>query len=80
VTSTIIGARTVEQLDQNLGALEITITAAQRAKLDEVSRPILPFPVNMLSRAGSFMHGGITVNGAAAPPSPFAGAAGSKRY
>jgi hypothetical protein len=34
----------------------------------------------MLSRAGSFMHGGISVNGDAAGPSPFLPTADSKRY
>jgi aryl-alcohol dehydrogenase-like predicted oxidoreductase len=80
VSSTIIGARTLDQLDQNLGALEVTLTAPQLAKLDELSKPALPFPVNFLARAGSFMHGGITVNADSAPPSPFAGTAASKRY
>jgi aryl-alcohol dehydrogenase-like predicted oxidoreductase len=80
VTSTIVGARTLDQLDQNLGALDVTLGAAQLATLDELSRPTLPFPVNFLSRAGSFMHGGISVNGDAAKPSPFGGTATSKRY
>ena len=38
VTSTIIGARTPEQLAMNLGALELTLTDDQRRRLDEVSR------------------------------------------
>ncbi len=80
VASTIIGARTLDQLDQNLGALDIKLAAAHLATLDELSRPVLPFPVNFLGRAGSFMHGGITVNGDAAKPSPFGGTATSKRY
>jgi aryl-alcohol dehydrogenase-like predicted oxidoreductase len=80
VTSTIIGARTVEQLDQNLGALDVVIPPAQLATLEALSTPQLPFPAAMLSRAGSFMHGGNQVNGDAAPPSPFLPTADSKRY
>lgn len=39
VTSTLIGARTVEQLDANLAALDFDLSEAQRARLDEVSAP-----------------------------------------
>jgi aryl-alcohol dehydrogenase-like predicted oxidoreductase len=71
VTSTIIGARTVEQLDQNLGALDVKLSPEQRARLDKVSEPTLNFPARMGASAGSFMYGGITVNGDSAPYSPF---------
>jgi aryl-alcohol dehydrogenase-like predicted oxidoreductase len=72
VTSTIIGARTMEQLEQNLAALDLQVPAAVREKLEAASAPQLGFPMAFLSRAGSFMHGGLTVNGDAAQPSPFA--------
>lgn len=39
ITSPIIGPRTMEQLKDNLGAVEVEITAADREKLDAVSRP-----------------------------------------
>jgi aryl-alcohol dehydrogenase-like predicted oxidoreductase len=39
VVSTLLGARTVEQLEDNLAALEFELTAEQRARLDEVSAP-----------------------------------------
>jgi aryl-alcohol dehydrogenase-like predicted oxidoreductase len=65
VTSTIIGARTLEQLDDNLGALEIHLTAAQVAKLDALSTPSLPFPVDMLGMVPAFAFGGTTINGQA---------------
>jgi aryl-alcohol dehydrogenase (NADP+) len=39
VTSVILGARTVEQLEDNLGAADLDLTAAQRARLDEASTP-----------------------------------------
>jgi aryl-alcohol dehydrogenase-like predicted oxidoreductase len=70
VCSTIIGARTHEQLEQNLAALDVRLRPEQLTALDEVSRPALNFPAEFLERAGSFMHGGLTVNGDAAPPSP----------
>lgn len=37
VVSTILGARTVEQLDDNLAALDFALSAEQRGHLDEVS-------------------------------------------
>jgi hypothetical protein len=58
----------------------VPLTPSQRAKLDELSAPELPFPARFLARAGSFMHGGITVNGDAAAASPFAPTTASKRY
>lgn len=39
ITSPIIGPRTMEQMLDNLGALQVTITQADRAKLDEVAPP-----------------------------------------
>jgi aryl-alcohol dehydrogenase-like predicted oxidoreductase len=80
VTSTIIGARTPEQLEQNLAALQVKLTPAHVDRLDALSRPQLGFPMMFLSRASSFMHGGITVNGDAAAESPFAPKAGSPRF
>jgi aryl-alcohol dehydrogenase (NADP+) len=39
VTSTILGARTLEQLEANLGAADLTLTEAETAALDAVSHP-----------------------------------------
>jgi len=80
VTSTIIGARTIEQLDQNLAALSVKLAPAQVKRLDALSQPQLGFPMMFLSRAGSFMHGGISVNGDLAQPSPFAPKGDSPRF
>ena len=44
ITSLVIGARTGEQLGDNLAAAELTLTAEQRARLDEVSAPPLLYP------------------------------------
>ncbi len=65
VTSTIFGARTLAQLADNLGALDVTLSAAQRARLDEASRPALDFPHDFLLRSGPFMQAGATINGRA---------------
>jgi aryl-alcohol dehydrogenase-like predicted oxidoreductase len=80
VSSVIIGARTLQQLDDNLGALEVKLSPAQLAALDEASRPTLDFPAGFLASAPMFMHGGLTVNGVAAPPWPLAPKPGAARY
>jgi aryl-alcohol dehydrogenase-like predicted oxidoreductase len=46
----IVGARTLEQLEENLGCLEFSLDAAQRARLDEVSAIEPGFPHDMLSQ------------------------------
>jgi aryl-alcohol dehydrogenase-like predicted oxidoreductase len=37
ITAPIIGANSVEQLQQSLAALDVRLTAAQLAELDEIS-------------------------------------------
>jgi aryl-alcohol dehydrogenase-like predicted oxidoreductase len=49
VTASIIGARTPEQLEDNLGALEVDFTAAQLARLDEISAIELGYPHDLLA-------------------------------
>jgi diketogulonate reductase-like aldo/keto reductase len=44
VTSVIIGARTDEQLLDNLGAASLLLSADERAALDKVSAPELIYP------------------------------------
>jgi aryl-alcohol dehydrogenase-like predicted oxidoreductase len=41
VTSVILGARTLEQLDDNLGAAELHLSAEETARLDQASTPIV---------------------------------------
>jgi aryl-alcohol dehydrogenase-like predicted oxidoreductase len=63
VTSTIIGARTMQQLDDNVGALDVKLTAAHLAVLDKATAPALPFPVDMIGMVPSITFGGTTING-----------------
>ncbi|MBA2514996.1 MAG: aldo/keto reductase [Solirubrobacterales bacterium] len=44
VTSLVIGARTDEQLEDNLGAAELELSGAERARLDDLSQPPLIYP------------------------------------
>jgi hypothetical protein len=41
VTSVILGARTLEQLDDNLGTADLHLSAVETALLDEASAPIV---------------------------------------
>jgi aryl-alcohol dehydrogenase-like predicted oxidoreductase len=53
VTSVIIGAKTLEQLDDNLAATSLSLTVGEIAKLDEVSALPAEYPGWMLRRQGS---------------------------
>jgi aryl-alcohol dehydrogenase-like predicted oxidoreductase len=48
VTTTLLGARTLKQLEDNLGALDVSLSAEQRARLEEVSAITLGFPHDLL--------------------------------
>jgi aryl-alcohol dehydrogenase-like predicted oxidoreductase len=63
VSSTIIGARTMEQLDDNLAAGDVVLAPAQIAKLDAMTKPQLPFPASMAFMAPAIIDGGTRVNG-----------------
>lgn len=65
ITSPIIGARTLAQLEDNLGALAVELSATHLARLAEVSAFDLGYPHEMLSRAmtRSVMYGTAKVAG-----------------
>ena len=52
VMSIIIGAKTLEQLDDNLAAAELTLTDEEMARLDEVSELSSEYPGWMFARQG----------------------------
>jgi len=62
VTSPIIGARTPEQLIDNLGSLDFKLTPEQLQRLDEVSKPTLAFPFAFINRGTSFTDAGAKVD------------------
>lgn len=72
VGSTIIGARTMAQLEDNLGALAVELSPEDVARLDELSAPTLPFPCDFLEGVRTCIHGGTTINGESRPPWPLA--------
>jgi aryl-alcohol dehydrogenase-like predicted oxidoreductase len=80
VDSTIIGARTMAQLESNLTGLAVTLDDAQGAALDAVSTPTYGFPIPFLQMAPSIMHSGATVDGVASEPWPMAPQTDEERY
>jgi aryl-alcohol dehydrogenase-like predicted oxidoreductase len=68
VASTLIGARSREQLAANLASLDVTLDAGQLAALNEVSAPQLNFPAaNNEHMAPMLAFGGMTVDGDTRP-------------
>jgi diketogulonate reductase-like aldo/keto reductase len=64
VSSTIIGARQMEQLDTNLAALDVALSTNQIASLDALTQPTLNFPADLLRNLSlNLAHAGATVNG-----------------
>ena len=49
----LLGARNVEQLKDNLGALDVHLSSEQLRRLDEISRPDLGFPHDFLGPQGA---------------------------
>jgi aryl-alcohol dehydrogenase-like predicted oxidoreductase len=80
VSSTLIGARRVDQLLSNFAALELTLSAEHLAALDQVSTPSLNFPAdNNRDLAPPLQFAGATVDGQAHAVSPYL-AASDARY
>ncbi|GFR89164.1 4-deoxy-L-erythro-5-hexoseulose uronic acid reductase [Elysia marginata] len=48
-TSVIIGARTLEQLDQNMAVNDWSLTAEEMKQLDDLSTPNTPYPYDMIN-------------------------------
>ncbi len=66
VTSTIIGVRSVEQLERNLASLEAVVPEDAMAELDRATVPRLDFPADLLRDVAiPWQQGGTTVNGVA---------------
>jgi len=70
VASPILGARTLEQLKDNIAALELKLAAEDIDELDRVSAPRFNFPTAFLPNAQAQTYAGLTVNGVKFGPSP----------
>jgi aryl-alcohol dehydrogenase-like predicted oxidoreductase len=80
VSSTIIGARRIDQLEQNLAALDVTLTDAQVEALNKVSKPTLNFPAPFMGALPMFSQGGTTLNGVPSTAWPLSPAGDADRY
>ncbi|MBI2253661.1 MAG: aldo/keto reductase [Proteobacteria bacterium] len=80
VASPIIGARTLAQLDDNLGALDVKLTSEMAQKLDALSVPALNFPAGFLNYVSQVAQGGTTVNGVSAEPWPLSPVTDAERH
>jgi aryl-alcohol dehydrogenase-like predicted oxidoreductase len=64
VTSILVGPRKLDHLEDNLAGLEVTLTPAQLAALDQASAPTLNYPAELNGRVGRMlMYAGATVDG-----------------
>lgn len=80
VTSTIIGARRLTQLEDNLKALDIKLSAEELGRLDALTKPTLGFPQSMQPMFPSLHNGGTSVNGVYSPATSFGVEKGDKIY
>jgi aryl-alcohol dehydrogenase-like predicted oxidoreductase len=72
ITSPIIGARTLEQFEANVKALDCMLTDEERQSLTDLTAPALNFPYQFVRNTGAFRHGGTTINGVSYPTWPLA--------
>jgi aryl-alcohol dehydrogenase-like predicted oxidoreductase len=80
VTSTIIGARRIAQLEDNIKSLDVRLGPDELARLDTLTKPTFGFPQSMQPMFPSIHNGGTTVNGVYGPPSGFVMEKGEKPY
>jgi aryl-alcohol dehydrogenase-like predicted oxidoreductase len=80
VTSTIIGARRLAQLEDNVQSLDVQLSADELGRLDALTKPTFGFPQSMQPGFPSIHNGGTTVNGVYAPASAFGLVPGDKPY
>jgi aryl-alcohol dehydrogenase-like predicted oxidoreductase len=80
VAASIIGARSIEHLDDNLGALELKLSEEQIKALDEVSKPQLNFPFDFINNSKPFRSAETTINGEVVGVSPMAPKTDAERF
>lgn len=63
VCSTLLGARTMEQLQQNMRAAELELSQEELQSLSILTNPVRPFPHNLLQGTADLLQAGTKVNG-----------------
>lgn len=71
VASTIIGARRLSQLEDNVKALDVKLTKEDIGRLDALTKPTFGFPQSMEPFFPAIHNGGTSVNGLYGEISPF---------
>jgi aryl-alcohol dehydrogenase-like predicted oxidoreductase len=80
VSSVIIGARRLSQLDDNVRAVYVNLSTEELARLDALTKAPFGFPHNMLEMAPGIINGGTTINGVSAPISEYVMPEGVRQY
>ncbi len=80
VTSTIIGARRLAQLEDNVKALDVHLLPDEITRLNALTKPTLGFPQSMQPWFPAIHNGGTSINGVYAPPSSFGVEKGDRVY
>ena len=80
VTSTIIGARRLAQLEDNVKALDVKLSAAELGRLDTLTKPTFGFPQSMAPIFPALHNGGTSVNGIGGQLLPFGVGKGETVY
>src|SRR5690606_16585190 len=80
VASSIIGARKMEQLEANIAALDVELTAEDVAKLDEVSAIEPIFPHSFLRNVTATVQNGTMVNGVSSDEWPLSPETDEQRW
>ncbi len=80
VSSTIIGARTLDQLHDNLKALDVVLMPEHLALLDQLTRPQFHFPFDFLKQVKPVFQGGCTINAESSEAWPLAPKNDSDRH
>lgn len=62
ITSTLVGARTLEQLKQNLHSTSVELSNDEIEALSNISKPILQFPYPLLQGTRDLLQAGTTIN------------------
>ncbi|CAB3763148.1 aldo/keto reductase [Paraburkholderia humisilvae] len=76
----IIGARTLDQFDENVQSLDIALSADEIAELERMTTPAPTSLTQIIARARAAIQNGLTVNGFSSTKSPLAPTTDEDRY
>jgi len=80
VSATLLGARTLEQLESNVKSIDFKLPESAIKRLDEISKPTLNFPHEFLSNTINLSQAGTTVNGIGSIITPMTPANDGERH